>query len=79
MAERDEATAGGFSAVGARPLVADLFTPNPLIYWADLLATAVGGHICFGLVRLLPFLLPGLPWLSWPLRGLAFVASVLLY
>ena len=79
MPERQETPAAGFSAIQARPLVADLFTPNPVIYWADLLGSALGGHLCFGLVRLVPFLLPGLPWLSWPLRGLAFVGSVLLY
>ena len=79
MPERHGTPAAGFSAIQARPLVADLFTPNPVIYWADLLGSALGGHLCFGLVRLLPFLLPGLPWLSWPLRGLAFVGSVLLY
>jgi hypothetical protein len=79
MPERQETPAAGFSGIQARPLVADLFTPNPFIYWADLLGSALGGHLCFGLVRLLPFLLPGLPWLSWPLRGLAFVGSVLLY
>jgi fatty acid desaturase len=78
MPEPHGATAVSFSANDARPLVADLFTPNPLIYWADLLASALGGHVCVFLVWVLPFLLPGTPWLLWPLRAVAFAGSVLL-
>lgn len=79
MPDRDGTPAPHFSAVVARPLIADLFRPAPVIYWTDFLLSAVGGHLCFGLVRLLPFLLPDRPALSIPLRALAFVACVLLY
>ena len=61
MPERNGTGPRTFSAVEARPLVADLFTPNPLIYWADFLGAAVGGHPCFLLVRQLPWLVPA-PW-----------------
>lgn len=40
-----------FSLAQARNIVKDLFAPNPLIYWADFLASLVGGAIAFGLVR----------------------------
>jgi fatty acid desaturase len=79
MPERDGTAARGFSAIEARPLIADLFTPRPFIYWTDFLASILGGHVCFWLVRLVPLLLPGLPWVSRPLQVLAFVASCLLY
>ncbi len=77
MTDRDGTPA--FYAVAIRPLVADLFTPNPVIYWADLLGSAVGGHLCFGLVRLLPVWFPDRPWATGPLRLLAFVGCVILY
>jgi fatty acid desaturase len=60
-------------------LVADLFTPSPLIYWTDFLLSILGGHVMFGLVRLLPWLVPGPDWLIAALRALAFVACCLLY
>src|SRR6185295_6615282 len=40
-----------FSLAVARHIVKDLFAPNPWIYWADFLASLVGGMVCFGLVR----------------------------
>jgi fatty acid desaturase len=79
MSETAAPSARGFSAVEARPLVADLFVPNPAVYWTDFLLSIGGGHLCFGLVRLLPWLLPGLPWLAIPLRVVAFAACCLLY
>ena len=46
-----------FSLAQARHIVKDLFTPNPVIYWADFLISVICGSICFGLVRrvLTPF------------------------
>ena len=40
-----------FSLTEARAIVRDLFVPNPRIYWADLLATILVGHVCFALTR----------------------------
>jgi fatty acid desaturase len=79
MPDRDGTPAPAFSAVELRPLLADLFTRNPGIYWADLLLTALGAYLSFTLVRLLPLLLPDRPALTWPLRGLAFAASCVLF
>ncbi|REK07161.1 MAG: fatty acid desaturase [Planctomycetota bacterium] len=60
------------SLTEARHIVKDLFTPNPVIYWADFLLSALGGMICFTLVRRVfePFSLPQI---------LAFVACCLLF
>jgi fatty acid desaturase len=68
----DQAGTGAFSLAQARHIVNDLFTPNPWIYWADFLLSAVGGMICFRLVRrdLEPFSLA---------QGIAFVACCLLF
>jgi len=35
-----------FSIAETRAIVADLFTPNPLIYWVDFLISAVIGYTC---------------------------------
>ena len=50
-------TPGAFSLTQARHIVKDLFTPRPVVYWADFLVSLVGGAICFSLVRrvLTPF------------------------
>ncbi len=68
----DQADTGVFSLAQARHSVKDLFTPNPWVYWADFLLSAVGGMICFRLVRrdLEPFSLA---------QGIAFVACCLLF
>lgn len=55
----------------ARPTVADLFAPNPFIYWADFLGSLGIGMILFGLVRRFP--------LASPQQLLCFVISSLLY
>jgi len=60
-----------FSVAEARRIVADLFQPNPAIYWADFLLSLASGAVCFGLVRVLPI---GSVW-----QLLCFIASVLLY
>jgi fatty acid desaturase len=61
-----------FSLAQARHIVKDLFTPNPVIYWADFLGSAIGGMICFSLVRrrLEPFSIE---------QGIAFVICCLLF
>jgi fatty acid desaturase len=61
-----------FSLAQARHIVKDLFTPNPLIYWTDFLLSAIGGMICFRLVRrdLAPFSIP---------QGIVFVTCCLLF
>jgi fatty acid desaturase len=67
-----QAATRAFSLAQARHIVKDLFAPNPLIYWADFLGSAVGGMILFKLVRrdLEPFSLA---------QGLAFVLCGLLF
>jgi len=42
----------------ARAIVADLFQPNPKIYWADFLASWIIGVACFRLVREFPLFSP---------------------
>lgn len=66
-----------FSLAQARHIVKDLFSPNPYIYWADMLLSAVGGMICFGLVRrvLEPFSLA--QGIVFVLCGLLFYRAVL--
>src|SRR5262245_42869800 len=46
-----------FSLAQARHIVKDLFQPKPAVYWADFLLSALGGMVCFRLVRreLAPF------------------------
>ncbi len=66
------ANAPAFSLAEARRIVKDLFTPRPAIYWADFLGSAIGGMICFSLVRrrLEPFTL------AW---GITFLVCCLLF
>jgi fatty acid desaturase len=61
-----------FSLAQARHIVRDLFTPRPMVYWADFLLSAVGGMICFSLVRrrLEPFSIE---------QGIVFVICCLLF
>lgn len=61
-----------FSLAEARSIVKDLFTPRPIIYWADFLASSIGGMACFGLVRrrLEPFSIE---------QGIVFVICCLLF
>ncbi len=71
MPEHAEAS-GSLSLAQARHIVKDLFTPNPLIYWADFGLSFVVGSVMFTLVRrvLPPFSLA---------QGLAFVICGLCY
>ncbi len=61
-----------FSLAQARHIVKDLFAPRPVIYWADFLGSALGGMLCFTLVRrrLEPFSLE---------QGIVFVICCLLF
>ncbi len=61
-----------FSLAQARHIVKDLFTPNPVIYWADFLLSVFGGMTCFVLVRrvLEPFSLQ---------QGVVFLVCCLLF
>ncbi len=43
-----------FSFTEARSLVGGLSKPNPAIYWADFLASVLGGHVCIHLLFMLP-------------------------
>lgn len=61
-----------FSLAAARNLVKDLFTPRPVIYWADFLSSAIGGMVCFTLVRRRLELFS----IEW---GLAFAVCCLLF
>lgn len=78
-------TSANFSLSQARGIVRDLFTPNPLLYWADFLATIVCGHLAFSATRRLPELLSRFQielqpaWVCLLAQGLCFVASCLLY
>ncbi len=64
--------ASAFSIGQARHIVKDLFTPRPVIYWADFLLSTIGGMICFSLVRrvLEPFSLA---------QGVVFLICCLLF
>jgi fatty acid desaturase len=68
----ERACVPAFSLARARYLVRDLFTPNPVIYWADFLASIGGGMLCFTLVRrrLEPFSVA---------QGIAFLICCLLF
>jgi fatty acid desaturase len=79
MSERVAVAGTDFSVAVVRPFISDLFVPNPAIYWTDFLLSIGGGHICFALVRLFPYLFPDQPWVYTPLCLLAFAGSVLLY
>lgn len=60
-----------FSLAQARRIVGDLFVPNPVIYWADFLATFTVGMVCFRLVRTQP--------LFSPAQLVLFVTSALMF
>ncbi len=68
-----------FSLAQARHIVRDLFRPNPFIYWADMLASALAGHLLFGLVQAVPKLLVGPTWMVLGLQALSFVACGLCF
>jgi fatty acid desaturase len=61
-----------FSMAEARYIVRDLFTPNPLIYWADFLISWLVAMVCFALVQRFPLF-------SWQQIALFLVSSILIY
>jgi fatty acid desaturase len=70
-------TPAAFSLAQARHIVRDLFQPNPIIYWTDLLVSALAGHGLFSLVRAIPQLVAGPAWLVIGLQAVCFLASAL--
>lgn len=68
-----------FSITQAKALVKDLSVPNPAIYWADFLASILGGHICFSLCLNASKLFSLSPPATWVVRGLLFAVTVILY
>jgi hypothetical protein len=54
MAISTQPTESRLSLPEARTIIEDLFTPNPLIYWADFLGSVGLGMVCFGIVRRSP-------------------------
>jgi fatty acid desaturase len=65
-----------FSIGEARSLVQDLFTPKPLVYWADYLLSISVGLGCLSALRRLPL---GSPWVyvAWFVGMFAFYRAVL--
>ncbi|MGO9110315.1 MAG: hypothetical protein ACLP9L_13920 [Thermoguttaceae bacterium] len=61
----------GLPLAEARAVVADLFAPNPLIYWTDFLGSIGIGMVFFGLVRCTP--------LGSPQQLVCFLISSILY
>src|SRR5262245_9713410 len=68
-----------FSLAQARHLVRVLFRPNPVIYWIDLLVTAIMGHVLFGSVQAIPKFVAGPLWLVMGLQALCFLVSGLCF
>ncbi|MEM9643849.1 MAG: fatty acid desaturase [Planctomycetota bacterium] len=68
----------GFSFQQARALIDGLGTPNPKIYWADFLASIIGGHLSIHLIFFLPRWYPDSRWMVFAVVA-AYVATVLLY
>lgn len=67
-----------FSLQQARALVADLFRPNPVVYWTDFLATILTGYVLAALVQMLPTLVEAGVWLLL-LQSVCFLGSALLF
>ncbi len=68
-----------FSITQAKSLVKDLSVANAKIYWADFLASILGGHIGFSLCLHAPKLFDVSPVGLWVVRGLLFTMTALLY
>ncbi|MBX7166014.1 MAG: fatty acid desaturase [Pirellulales bacterium] len=64
-------TSGEFSIAEARTIVKDLFEPNPLIYWTDLIVSLAVGVACFLGSRQFP--------LFHPVQILLYVATCIAY
>jgi fatty acid desaturase len=68
-----------FSITQAKSLVKDLSVPNPKIYWADFLASILGGHVCFSLCLNAPKLFTLSQTEMWAVRGVLFAITAILY
>ncbi len=66
-----------FSLSEARSIVGEFFTPNPWVYWPDLLLSWTVGIVCFQLVDFPEWITADAAW-RWPIRIVAFVISSLL-
>ena len=60
----------------AHALVADLHTPRPVIFWADLVASAAIGWSAFAMAVVSPFLLSATALLALAVAGLALYRGV---
>ena len=77
--EKTEHSTEHFSMAEARAIVADLFRPNPWIYWTDFLLSTTVGALAFWSIRRWNILLGTGPALTWVLGVCAYVTSVLLF
>ncbi len=68
-----------FSLADTRKIVNDLFTPNPVIYWADFLFCDVVWTVCYAAVRYSPRVVPEISWQRLFAQGVCFLVSCLLY
>jgi fatty acid desaturase len=70
---------GEFSLSEARRIVGEHFTPNPWIYWPDLLVSWGIGIACFQLVDFPHWVTADIAW-HWPIRIVCFfISSLLIY
>lgn len=68
-----------FSITQAKSLVKDLSVPRPAIYWADFLASILGGHVGFAVCLNAPKLFALSQAELWMVRGVLFTATAILY
>jgi fatty acid desaturase len=70
---------GDFSLSEARRIVGEYFTPNPWIYWTDLLVSWTIGIVCFQLVDFPGLVTADTNW-HWSIRIVCFfISSLLIY
>ena len=67
-----------FSLPLARSLVADLFKPNPRVYWFDFLLTLAGAHTLAASVQVAGFVMQS-SWWQVVVQGAALLGSALLF
>ena len=68
-----------FSITQAKSLVKDLSVPNAKIYWADFLASILGGHIGFTLCLNADRVFNLSSTATWAVRAVLFTVTALLY
>ncbi|HBE71728.1 MAG TPA: fatty acid desaturase [Planctomycetaceae bacterium] len=71
--------ASTFSIREAKSLVKDLSRPNPLIYWADLLATTLTGHVTFQFLLRSGEIFSAEGASLWAIRAALFAVTACLY